>query len=264
MYQHHIESIENLKTYFRQKSEVIAIILDGSIVKGNARVDSDIDAIVVVTEEAYESLRRQNRLAEVIEGHCTYHGGYFDIKYKTKGILQRCALKASEPTRNAYVKAQVVFTSDPEIPDLVNRISSYPEAERDEKIRCFNANLQLNRGYFLHCVPEDNTYMRAHLAQEIVYSVYRLILAENRVLFPCNRRLEETVLSCKQRPKDILALGANFLKQINVENCEKFVTAFWDNSSLPLTDDVSENCSQYVRFYEDWWDRENPPFPNEW
>ena len=54
MYQHHLESIENLKTYFRQKSEVIAIILDGSIVKGNARVDSDIDAIVVVTEEAYK------------------------------------------------------------------------------------------------------------------------------------------------------------------------------------------------------------------
>ena len=106
--------------------------------------------------------------------------------------------------------------------------------------------------------------MRAHLAQEIVYSVYRLILAENRELFPCNRRLEETVKKCRKRPENILSLGAAFLKDINEENCEKFVKAFWEQSKLPLTDDVSENCSQYVKFYEDWWNEDRPPFPNEW
>ncbi|MDE6411335.1 MAG: hypothetical protein K2L02_02215 [Clostridia bacterium] len=106
--------------------------------------------------------------------------------------------------------------------------------------------------------------MRAHLAQEIVYSVYRLILAENRVLFPCNRRLEETVQKCERRPDDILELGAKFLKTISIDDCEKFVTRFWEQSELPLTDDISENCSQYVKYYEDWWLKENPPFPNEW
>ena len=48
------------------------------------------------------------------------------------------------------------------------------------------------------------------------------------------------------------------------EKCETFVTAFWQQSELPLTDDVSENCSSYVHFYEDWWMEECPPFPNEW
>ena len=116
----------------------------------------------------------------------------------------------------------------------------------------------------MHCVPESNAYMRAHLAQEIVYSVYRLILAENRMLFPCNRRLEETVLKCVRRPENILDLGAAFLKNINAENCETFVKSFWEQSALPLTDDVSENCSQYVKYYEDWWNEDRPPFPNEW
>ena len=106
--------------------------------------------------------------------------------------------------------------------------------------------------------------MRSHLAQEIVYSVYRLILAENRVLFPCNRRLEETVKACSRRPDNILTLGRAFLEDVTEENCERFVQAFWKQSELPLTDDVSENCSQYVKFYEDWWTEENPPFPNEW
>ena len=264
MYPHHIESAQKLREYFEEQEGVIAVVLDGSTVKGNARPDSDIDAIIVVTEEKYAELAAQNRLAEVIPGHCTYEGGYFDIKYKTKAILRRAAEHASEPTRNAYVKAQVLCTTDAEIPALVAAIERYPEHTVADKIRCFCANLQLNRGYFLNIVPEDNSYMRAHLAQEIVYSVYRLILIENRALFPCNRRLEETVRACKKRPDDILELGKAFLQEITVERCEAFVQAFWKQSDLPLNDDVSESCSQYVKYYEDWWLEQNPPFPNEW
>ena len=264
MYPHHIESAQKLRKYFEGQEGVIAVVLDGSTVKGNARPDSDIDAIIVVTEEKYAELAAQNRLAEVIPGHCTYEGGYFDIKYKTKAILRRAAEHASEPTRNAYVKAQVLCTTDAEIPALVAAIERYPEHTVADKIRCFCANLQLNRGYFLNIVPEDNSYMRAHLAQEIVYSVYRLILIENRALFPCNRRLEETVRACKKRPDNILELGRAFLQEITVERCEAFVQAFWKQSDLPLNDDVSESCSQYVKYYEDWWLEQNPPFPNEW
>ena len=69
MYQHHLDSIEKLKEYFCRQEGVIAIVLDGSIVKGNARPDSDIDAVVVVTEERYSVLERETRLAEVITGH---------------------------------------------------------------------------------------------------------------------------------------------------------------------------------------------------
>ena len=228
MYQHHIESAQKLKEYYEGQEGVIAVVLDGSTVKGNARPDSDIDAIVVVTEERYRELAACNRLAEVIPGHCTYEGGYFDVK------------------------------------SLVAAIGRYPEHTVADKIACFCANLQLNRGYFLNIVPADNAYMRAHLAQEIVYSVYRLILIENRVLFPCNRRLEETVRACPKRPENILELGRAFLADVTPGKCAAFVGAFWQQSALPLTDDVSESCSQYVKYYEDWWLEEDPPFPNEW
>ncbi len=264
MYPHHAESIQKLKEYFAGREEVIAIVLDGSIVKGNARPDSDVDAVVVVTEEAYRELAAENRLAEIITGHCTYEGGYFDIKYKTKKMLQAAAEKGSEPTRNAYVKAQVVFSRDGEIAEIVSRIATYPAHERSRKIDCFCANLQLNRGYFLHCVGQENAYMRAHLAQEIVYSVYRLILIENELLFPCNRRLEEAVRSALRRPENILELGASFLKDITTDRCEAFVSAFLTQSGLPLKSDLSECCSLYTKYYEDWWDTQSPPFPNEW
>ena len=264
MYRHHEESILRLGEYFGEREGVIAVVLDGSIVKGNARPDSDIDAIVVVTEEEYARLSGENRLAEVISGYCTYPEGYFDVKYKTKRMLALAAEQASEPTRNAYVGACVLWSRDGEIASLVERISSYPEAEIAEKVACFWANLRLNADYFMNCVTSDNAYMRAHLAQEIVYSVYRLILIENRVLFPCNRRLEAAVRACGKRPERILELGAAFLKEITAENCAAFVNAFRAQTALELCNDVSLNCSYYVKYYEDWWMREDSPFPNEW
>ena len=106
MYLHHKESIEKLKEYFIGQEGVSAIVLDGSVVKGNARPDSDIDAVIVVTEERFARLSAEGKFAEVIAGYCTYEGGYFDIKYKTKAFLQEAAIRASEPTRNAFVNAQ--------------------------------------------------------------------------------------------------------------------------------------------------------------
>lgn len=106
--------------------------------------------------------------------------------------------------------------------------------------------------------------MRAHLAQEIVYSVYRLILAENRVLFPCNRRLEEAVSGCVRRPENILALGAAFLKEISKENCDAFVSAFLQTTELNMDVPMNEILSAYTLYYEDWWRENVLPFPNEW
>ena len=53
MYKHHEESLENLKNYFSDREEVIALIFGGSVAKGCERPDSDLDAMVVVTDKDY-------------------------------------------------------------------------------------------------------------------------------------------------------------------------------------------------------------------
>ena len=52
--------------------------------------------------------------------------------------------------------------------------------------------------------------MKIRVASEIVYCIYRLILQENRVLFPCNRRLEETVEGVENKPEGIVELCREF------------------------------------------------------
>lgn len=111
MYQHHLDSIEKMKEYFRPTEGIIALVLGGSVAKGNERPDSDLDALVILTPEAYAKKLAEGRTAECVFGHCTYEGGYFDVKYMTKDYIQAAAQHGSEPTRNSFVGARGNFHS---------------------------------------------------------------------------------------------------------------------------------------------------------
>lgn len=264
MYRHHIESIEKLKEYYIGRDGVIAIILDGSIVRGQERMDSDIDAIVVLTEEEYEKKKRENSLAEIVKGYCTYEGGYFDVKYKTKRFLELAARYGSEPTRNSLIGARTIYTLDEEIPAIVERIGVFQQDERQKKLDVLYANLIYNQGYFMACLKEDDCYMKLHTASELIYSVYRMILEENGVLFPCNRRLEQAVLSCERKPEGIVELARQLETHICVETGNKFAEAFLQWTSYVPPADFKKVMTDYVRYYEEWWMEDKMPFVNEW
>ena len=158
MYQHHEESLKILEDMFRGREEVIALVFGGSVAKGMERPDSDLDAMVIVTQEYFEQCMKENRTAECLSG-CTYEGGYFDIKYMTKDFLEQAALKGSEPTRNSFVKSRVLFSRDPEIEGLVAAIPVFQEKEREEKLLSFFSDLELNYNYFWKCCKPDG-YMK--------------------------------------------------------------------------------------------------------
>lgn len=264
MYQHHQESLDNMIQYFKEKEGVIALIFGGSVAKGTERPDSDLDAVVIVTEELYLKQKKEKHLVEVIEGHCTYEGGYFDVKYKTKDFLKLAAAYGSEPTRASFDKAKVLFSSDPEIEELLAAIHAFPLAQREEKRRVLYANVWLNQNYFMWCLPKKGRYMQFHVVSELVYSIYRLILEENEVLFPCSRRLEEYVELCEHKPAQILELAEAFMDHTDHETCKAFVQAFLDWTKLPILMDMNEILSTYTKAYEEWWMEDRAPFVNEW
>ncbi|MDE6620098.1 MAG: nucleotidyltransferase domain-containing protein, partial [Lachnospiraceae bacterium] len=69
MYKHHEESLERLKEYFAGREEVTAVIFGGSVAKGCERPDSDLDAMIVVTDEAYRRRVESGATAETIHGY---------------------------------------------------------------------------------------------------------------------------------------------------------------------------------------------------
>lgn len=261
MYPHHQESLQRMQAYF-EKQDVIALIFGGSVAKGTERPDSDLDAMVVVSDEIYRDKQAEHRTAETIGGLCTYEGGYFDVKYMTKDFLLDAAERGSEPARNAFLKARVLFTRDPEIPGILARIPVFQTHEKEEKLLSFYADYWLNHFYFLKSCRVEG-YMRLHAVGEIVYSLYRILLQEHEVLFACNRRLEEQVASLGPACAEAARLGRVATATQTDEDVEAFVAAFHRASAYVPPNDTAAILSAYTRDFEQWW-RSPRPNVNEW
>ena len=262
MYKHHKESLENLKNYFSGQEEVTALIFGGSVAKGCERPDSDLDAMVVVTEEDYAQRVENHTTAETITGYCTYDGGYFDVKYMTKEFLVDAAKKGSEPARNAFLGAKVLFTKDNEIPGIVSRIPVFQKEEKEEKMLSFYADFWLNYNYFLQSCPVDG-YMKLHAVGEVIYSVYRMILQENEILFPCNRRLEDFVKNISEQTKKLVHLGKIAARAQEFEDIKNFAEYFLEILHWEIPKDITSILSRYTADFEQWW-RIPRPNINEW
>lgn len=262
MYRHHEESLERLKEYFGDKEEVIAVIFGGSVARGCERPDSDLDAIIVVTDEAYQRRAESNTTAETIHGYCTYEDGYFDVKYVTKAFLKDAAEKGSEPTRNAFLKSRVLFTKDVDIAGIVDKIPVFQKQEKAEKMLSFYADFWLNYYYFLKCCPVDG-YMKLHAVNEVIYSIYRMILQENEILFPSNRRLEECVEKISEKTQQLVLLGRTAAGTQQMADADAFVQFFLQMTTYELPSNINNVLSRYTADFEQWW-RVPRPNINEW
>ena len=262
-YPHHREAVKELISIFREKEGVIALVFGGSVAKHMEREDSDIDAMVIVTEEFYERKRKVNCIAECISmGDCAYPGGYFDVKYMTKDYIRDAAEKGSEPTRNSFIGSHVVFSADEEVTELVRRIPVFQKQEFEEKMLSFFSNLQLNYNYFWKaCRPEG--YMKLKVASEIVYSLYRMVLQENEILFPCNRRLEQFVKLAPDQPEHLVEYCEEFCRTLEDDPLDKALEAWkaWTHYQYPTDSAVCQ--SRYCDDFEQWW-RVPRPLVSEW
>lgn len=262
-YPHHREAVKELISIFREKEGVIALVFGGSVAKHMEREDSDIDAMVIVTEEFYERKRKVNCIAECISmGDCAYPGGYFDVKYMTKDYIRDAAEKGSEPTRNSFIGSHVLFSADEEVMELVRRIPVFQKQEFEEKMLSFFSNLQLNYNYFWKaCRPEG--YMKLKVASEIVYSLYRMVLQENEILFPCNRRLEQFVKLAPDQPEHLVEYCEEFCRTLEDDPLDKALEAWkaWTHYQYPTDSAVCQ--SRYCDDFEQWW-RVPRPLVSEW
>lgn len=257
MYKHHEESIQNLLSYFQKDTGVIAIILGGSIAKGCERVDSDVDAMVVVTAEKYAEQAAKNALAETISGYCTYEGGYFDIKYYQKEFLKAVTQKGSEPARNAFLSCKCLYTKDPEIPELLSAIPVFQTQEKDEKMLSFYSALALNIYYFWP-ISRDDIYLKIRAASDIVLFSYRLLLEENEVLFPCGKSLLHAVSQLSTKPEHIVEKSNRFLHNLDEDSKDDFVNSILGFLQYQPPKDFSKIVTRYTQDNELWWYQARP------
>lgn len=242
MYKHHIESIENMIKHYRDNPEIKALFLIGSVATGTERPDSDIDGVAIVSKDYYELKKNNEGLEEVYHGKCTYEGGYFNIHYMTRKDLEQLAANGSEPMRNMFSCARVLFCDEPDLPDLITGIPIFQKNEAQTKRFRFYCTFKMYYTYFwLSCKPEG--YMRHHVADGMIYNLYRLILIENEILFPSMRKLEEYVMRAPNKPKHIIEKCHAFMETLSDEDCLVLVEDYeaWTSYDYPRDHKVVMN-----------------------
>lgn len=255
MHDHHREALDAVVADVRESEEFVACILAGSVARGWERPDSDLDTVIVATDEAYERRRADWDLhywnPDAIEGDERYAEG----KIVDRAFLREVAAEGSEPARAAFDGTSVAYTEDTEIPEVLERIPVYPEEHREERMRTFYAQMLAYRWFVGEADRHDDPYLSHHAAAQLSLFGGRLLLAHDRTLFPYHKWFLKVLREADTPPGTVDRIH-DLLSERTVEAAEAFVDPI-----LEFADWEEPDHGWVVRFLRDreWqWRRGEP------
>lgn len=220
---HHQAAINRLIRCLRVDPTILAIIITGSVARGTARDDSDIDIYLVVTDQEFERRKAENLLYYFNAEICDYSGGYIDGRIIDYHFLEHAVKKGSEPIRASFVGAYAAYSKIHNLDALIRQIPVFQESKREEHLATFYAQIQVYRYLALNALEKNNAYLLSHALSQLVLYSGRLILTYNRVLFPGHTFFMGTIAQVKDKPPSFIPLANELLLQPTKEKIFHFV-----------------------------------------
>ena len=204
MRENHQRAIERLTAELGGDPRFLAVILGGSVARGTELPDSDIDLILIASQEEYARCVAENDFGYLNLEVCDYPGGYAEAKVMSVSFIEEIAERGSEPARAAFVGAQILSSRVPELAELLKRVTTYPEAERIPRIRSFYAHFFIHYWYLSEAERRNEPYLLLRSAAEFALFAGRLILAHNRILFPYHKWFMHVLRTAPEKPDDLV------------------------------------------------------------
>ena len=201
---HHQRAIDRLADAYRDDPQFLGLIIGGSVAKGFARADSDVDFMIVATDEAFAARRAADDLFINRRDLCDYEGGYVDGKIIDLGFLSDVAERGNEPSRAAFEGAFAAFSHVAELDELLRRIPIYPEAGHDERVRAFYSMAFIQHWLIHESERHGNRYAVVRAASQLSLFSARLLLAHNRRLYPFHKWLPRTLEAVPDKPDEVM------------------------------------------------------------
>ncbi len=200
--QHHEATAEGYVETVRDRSEVLGVVVVGSVARGTPREDSDVDLYLVVTDEAYARARAAGKIAAVSQDGVTYPGGYVDIKLASPGYLTTAVGEADDPTRASFVGARVVLDKIGTIADQVAAIVTLPDEAWSRRVTAYRAQARLYGGYFLKQGDQlGDRFLVQHAGVHLALAAGRIALAQHRRFFSGQKYLTASLAELDLPPR---------------------------------------------------------------
>ncbi len=120
---HHQRAIDRLADAYRDDPRFLGLIIGGSVAKGFARDDSDVDFLIIATDDVFEDLQSKRDLFINRRDLCDYEGGFVDGKIINLAFLEAVADKGNEPSRAAFEGAFAAYSHIPGLDGLLEKIA---------------------------------------------------------------------------------------------------------------------------------------------
>jgi len=254
---HHRRVVERLKERFGRDPDFPALIIGGSVAKGWAKDDSDVDIILVATDERYARARAEGRYGYFSTEDCDYPGGYVDGKIVDLQFLRDVAAFGSEPARAAFVGAFPAYSRLPEVDDLIARIPVYPEHEHQDRMWRFFGQVLICTWYVGEAEKRDDLYLLRRMSSELALFGGRLILACNKILYPYHKWLMTALRLAQDKPEHFLDLADALLREPGKASAEAFCACLANFRAWGMT--LGDAANLFMEDSEWHWRSGRPP-----
>ncbi|MCE7995685.1 MAG: nucleotidyltransferase domain-containing protein [Roseivirga sp.] len=233
---HHQEAIEKLVSTYQNDPAFPALIIGGSVAKGCARDDSDVDFLIVAHDKEYNERKARGDLFINRADLSNYPGGYVDGKIINERYLHEVADKGNEPSRAAFDGAFLGYSRLDGLEEVINNIAVYPESGHEERLKSFYCMAFMQHWLMTEADRHDNLYAKTRAASQLALYAGRLILAHNRVLYPYHKWLLHYLGKCVEKPMGLLRNIDSLLQNPNLQNTRTLFRSLQDFKDWGVTD----------------------------
>ncbi|PKS12470.1 hypothetical protein jhhlp_000676 [Lomentospora prolificans] len=223
MHEHHQQTIEKAKAHFEADSSIEALLLCGSIAHGYANAESDIDVLILLSDEDHAKRESEGLPMTLYDPSlATYEGGYVDGKYISKAFIRQVIARGSEPARYAFDGVEILFNRTDGLEDLLKEAATYPTAEKNDRIIKFHAQFEAWKWFCCEAKKKNNPYLLNMAVSKLVLFGTRLILAYNELLYPFHKWMLKVLEGAKEKPEGMVEAAEKLCREPTSENIEAF------------------------------------------
>ena len=254
---HHKQTIDRLVEHFKADKNYLALIIGGSIGRGLELENSDVDVILVATDEEYARRQTQGDLSYFNGEFCDYPGGYVDYKIVNLAYLHEAANRGSEPTRWAFKGAFIAYSHLEGLNALIEAIPVYQENEQAEKLKSYYSQVLILIYFVKEAAKRPNPYLLAYATTNLALFAAKLILAHNKMLFPGHKWLMEELKRAKDKPENFIELIDQLLREPGLDSANALKDCVVAYRDWGLT--YNQTLTRFIEDVEVNWRAGRPP-----
>ncbi|MGZ4359668.1 MAG: nucleotidyltransferase domain-containing protein [Gaiellaceae bacterium] len=256
LFPQHERLIERACERFAQDPAVLALVVGGSVAHGLASPGSDLDVMLVLSDEEAAARAGRGELTVFDADLADYDGGYLDGKLITLGFIDEVAQRGSEPARWAFEDAFVGFSKVKGLEGLIEAAAAYPEHEREEKLRDLVSHVMLMEWFMKEAEKRGDRYLATFAGSRLVLYAGRAVLALNRMLYPYHKWFMRQLERAPEKPDGLPVMIDAVLRRPATDTAAELVASVTAFVGLDL--ELPEAAARFTRRSEWNW-RDGPP-----